>query len=158
MKFFIKRNIDDSNRAFTVFDEKGCEKYFAIFTKTKFPVVLEIVDSNFSHIAKIRQFPVMDTSTFVIKTGKKHMTLTVVAGKCGLNCFFYGSNWLIRGNPGAKNFYIIDVDNTVISNHKKHADYYELDIHSSTNEIYCLATSICIDLINTVDNLAIQVV
>ncbi len=158
MKLFIKRNISPSDLNFTVFDELGKEKYFVKFQKAKTPVRFFITDKDDNVMVKIRRLPIVGTNTFVFKAGKKHLTFVELFTKNGMYCYFYGNNWHITGDVMSKNFSIIDVDNSVISSQKKDLDNCELVIFDSTNELYCVATSICVSMINTVDNLAAQAV
>ena len=57
-----------------------------------------------------------------------------------------------------KNFTIIDVDKSVILRHIKHTDFCELIIERESAELYCIAASVCANLINTVDKFAVQAV
>ena len=76
----------------------------------------------------------------------------------GISAYFYGSNWHIVGEFAAKNFSIIDVDKTLICEHRNHADYCEINIPDSGNELFCVAASVCSNLINTIDSPALQAV
>lgn len=160
MKLFIKRDISADDLGFIVFDELGKEKYYAVFAKTKskikFNFVLTDTQKNIS--AKIRQIPLVGTNTFVFKVGKDHLTFVVVITTNGVFCNFYGNNWHINGDVASKNFTILDVDNSVISTHKNCINCSEVNINDKSNELYCIATSICISLINTVDKFAMQAV
>lgn len=160
MKLFIKRDDSASKAICTVYDELGNPKYYASFQKMKPKSNVTIVLKNTQNnvIAKIRQLPIVGTNTFVFKVGKSHVTFVTVLTQKGIHSYFYGNNWHIKGEVITKNFSIIDVDNSVILSQKNCGDSYELTITDSSNELYCIATSICVSLINTVDNFAVQAV
>lgn len=158
MKLFIKRDISDTDSAFTVFDELGCEKYYAVFTKAKSRNNLVLTDTQNNVVAAIRRLPFVGAKSFVLKAGKAHLTFVIVITSKGVYCNFYGNNWHINGDIASKNFSIFDVDNSVISTHKNCINSSEINIFDKSNELFCIATSICLSLINTVDKLAIQAV
>ena len=83
--------------------------------------------------------------------GKSHVTFVIVPTKRGILSYFYGNNWHILGDVAAKNFTVIDVDKTIIMNHRRHADRCTLEIFNSENELYCVAASVCVNLINTIE-------
>lgn len=146
--------------AFVIYDESGNNKYLASVGKTKVGGKFNIIitDSIGNTAARIRQLPIVGTNTFVFKVNKKHVTFVVVPTQKGAYSYFYGNNWHINGELLSKNFVIIDVDKSVILRHSKHSGYCELEILSEKNELYCVAASICANLINTVEKLAVQAV
>lgn len=158
MKLFIKRSVSPDKTCFTVFNNNGSEKYYACFKGNKPVSKIIVTDKNNNPVLKIRKIPVVGTHTFVFKSGKSHITFVTVLSTKGIFAYFYGNNWHINGNLAKGNFSIIDVDNSEIAQQIKHIDYVELDVLDASNELYCVAASICINLINTVDNLAIQTV
>lgn len=158
MKLFLKRNISSEKSCFTIFDELGYEKYSAVFTGSKSASRINVADNKNKTVLKIRKVPLVGTHTFVFKAGKSHVTFVTVVSQKGIHGYYYGNNWHISGDAASGSFSIIDVDNTVISSQIKHADCMELIIPDKSNELYCLATSICLNLFNTVDKLAIQAV
>lgn len=158
MKLFIKRNISADNNAFVVFDDLGKEKYRIDFKKKKPPLNLEIKDLSGNVVSKIRQLPIVGANAFVFKAGKTHITFVMILTQNNVRSYFYGNNWHIAGSIITKEFSIIDVDNSVISSQKKCGDAFELTIADCANELYCIAASICVCMVNTVDNLAIQTV
>lgn len=160
MRLFLKRDTSLGNSAFVICDESGSGKYFAQVGKTKVGGKYNIIISGAdgSTAAKIRELPIVGTNTFVFKVDKKHVTFVVIPTPNGLNSYFYGNNWHINGELASKDFIIIDVDKSVIMRHVKHADYCELDIIRESEELYCVAASVCANLINTVEKLAVQAV
>ena len=107
---------------------------------------------------KIRKIPIVGTHTFTFKAGKHHITFVMIISSNKILGYYYGNNWHINGEIAKSNFSIIDVDNSVLATLKKHPDYIELNITDDSDELYCVATSICTNLINTVDKLAMQAV
>lgn len=160
MTLFLKRDVSADNQCFIVYDALGAEQYRVIkptegiLTKYKFVVT----DLNGVAAAKIRRLPFVGTSTYVLRFGNKHVTLLTVPTAKGIYSYFYGSNWHIVGELAAKNFSIIDVDKTLILEHRLCADYCELTIPDSANVLFCIATSVCANLINTIDSPALQAI
>ena len=153
MKLHLKRDVSSGDIFYYVFDESGNEKFRAVSVKTKVTkrLYMLIYNCQGEAVAKIRRLPIAATNTFVLRVGKKHITFVMVPTKNGIYSYFYGNNWHINGDVAAKNFTIIDVDKTVILSHRRHADYCTLEIGSAENELYCVAASICVNSINTVE-------
>lgn len=160
MKLFLKRDLSASDTEFVFFDESGNEKYLSKHKKTKVTSKLNIIiyDATGSKVARIRQLPIVATSTFVLKVNKSHMTFVVVPTTKGIYSYFYGKNWHINGDIAAKNFTVIDVDKSVVFSHRQKSRYCELEFSDAANELYCAATSICANLINTVGKSAVKAV
>lgn len=158
MKLFIKRDISDLNSSFAVFDEFGNQKYNAIFKKSKTNFRISLLDNNKNTVLKIRKVPMVGANTFAIKSDKGHLTLVLVVSKKEIYCNFYGNNWHIVGDVLKKEYQIIDVDNTIISTQNRLADAVTLNVYNPSNELYCIATALCVGFINTVDKLAVQAV
>ena len=160
MRLFLKRDVSMGESAFVVCDEQGREKYRASVDRTKVGGKYRIIVNNTGGqtVCKIRELPIVGTKTFVFKVNKKHVTFVAVPTAKGIYSYFYGNNWHISGELGSKNFVIIDVDKSEILRHSKHMDYCELDIFRDSEEMYCVAVSICANLINTVEKLAVQAV
>lgn len=160
MRLFLKRDVSLGKSAFVISDEQGSDKYFADVEKTKVGGKLNILITgpDGQTAAKIREFPLVGTKTFVFKVNKKHITFVVLPTANGFNCRFYGNNWYLSGELCSKNFTIIDVDKSVILRHIKHTGYCELVIERESAELYCVAASVCANLINTVEKFAVQAV
>lgn len=160
MRLFLKRDVSLGESAFVIFDELGNIKYLAQVGKTKVggKYNVKISDADGETAAKIRELPIVGTNTFVFKVNKRHVTFVIVPTANGLNSYFYGNNWHINGELASKNFLIIDVDKSVIMRHTKRADCCELEIEREECELYCVAASICANLINTTEKLAVQAV
>ena len=160
MTLYLRRDVSADNRCFVVSASLGAEKYYVstpaagLLTRSK----LVITDMSGSEAAKIRRIPLVGIAAYVLRFGKRHVTLVTVPTPNGVSAYFYGSNWHIVGELAAKNFSIIDVDKTLILEHRRHADYCELNIPESENELFCLAASVCANLINTIDSPALQAV
>lgn len=155
MKLHLQRDISGG---FVIYDESGKEKYRAVSVKTKVTknVNLSVLDCSGAVAARIRRLPLVGTNTFVLKVGRAHVTFVTVFTKNGVLSYFYGNNWHINGNIAEKNFTIIDVDKTVILSHRKHSKYCTLEIFDTENEMYCIAASICANLINTIEKPAVK--
>lgn len=151
MKLFIKRELSASSCEFVVSDASGNEKYKVNRKQTKVTpnVVYRILDTGDGVAAEIRRLPVVGTKTFVLKAYKTHITFVMVPTQKGIYAYFYGNNWHIRGDIAAKNFEVIDVDNTGIFMHTRHSDYTELTVNDEENELFCIAAAVCVNLINT---------
>ncbi len=158
MKLFIKRDISDTSSMFTVSDELGKEKYYSMNLKSKTNKGFAITDTQRRVIAKVRQLHFGGAQSFVFKVGKSHITFVIAITSKGVYTNFYGNNWHICGDVKSKNYTIIDVDNTTIAENKNYGEYCELTVLDTANELYCVLTSICTNMINTVDKLAIQAV
>lgn len=158
MKLFIKRNISSEKTAFVVFNEQGYEKYNIVLKKKKSYYGFDIISTDSNLMCKVRKIPVGNVNTYSIKDNCRRVTFVCVPVSDTIKCHFYGVNWHVTGNAISKNFYIMDVDNSVIATHKMIAPDYELNVFDNANELISLATCICINLINTVDNRATQAV
>ncbi len=165
MKLFLKRDVSAKYSGFTVYDEFGNAKYFAKPKPTKlnatskaskFNIILTNTENE--QIAKIRQLPIVGTNTFVLKVKKSHITFVTVVTSKGIYSYFYGNNWHIHGDVAAKNFDIIDVDNSIISSQKRNLKSIEININDESNELYCVLTSICVCFINTIEKPLVQTV
>ena len=160
MRLFLKRDVSLGESAFVVCDESGESKYLVQVGKTKVGGKFNIIisDAEGQTAAKIRELPIVGTKTFVFKVNKKHVTFVAVPTANGVYSYFYGNNWHISGELASKNFVIIDVDKSEILRHSKRSGYCELEIFRESEEMYCVAVSICANLINTVEKLAVQAV
>ncbi len=163
LKLFINRDISTSDICFVISDELGKEKYNAVIKKSrhnvpKSTIKLDIVDGEKIVVAKIRKLPVVGVSSFSLKTQKSVATLVIVNSVSGMQCRFYGNNWRLCGDLASKNFSIIDVDNAVICCQRKTPLYCELEITNSENELTALLAALCVNMVNTVDKLAVQTV
>ena len=103
-----------------------------------------------------------DKYTAVMKRRKRSMR-GVVNNIVRLNILDENKNLVARlrqlpGDVISKNFSIVDVDNAQICNHIKHPLGCELEIADAQNELICLMTALCVNMINTVDKREVQVV
>lgn len=162
MKLFVKRDLSAPEAGFTVFDESGNPKYYAVFKNTHSAVKLRVTDTNENLVAKIHRMAIPAIYAFSMTASKKNAKLMIGSTKDKMQCYYYGLNWHICGDIISKDFSIIDVDNTCIATHRtsfcSKTDCCELEIFNNTNELFCVTTSICINLFNTVDNLVTQAV
>lgn len=160
MKLFLKRDTSADNGCFTVFDETGEEKYRVLALPSKLIAKqrFTVTDTSGAVAARIRRLPIVGTRTYVLKFGGRHVTFVMFSAAAGGHSYFYGSNWCVSGEIYTGNFSIIDVDKTLILEHRKHAAYRELLIPNRENELFCVAASVCANLINTVESPALQAV
>lgn len=158
MKLYIKRSVSPDKSCFNVFAELGNEKYNVTFAGKKPVSKIVISDCNNNTVLTIRRIPIVGAQTYVFKAGKSHLTFVALISQSSIVGHYYGNNWHISGDIATGCYSIIDVDKSVISTQKKLADYSELTINNDKDELYCVATSVCINLINTVDKLAVQAV
>lgn len=158
MKLFIKRCVSADNSLFIVYDELGKQKYNVKFKKSKASSSLVINDINDIAVTKIRRMSAGGTNTFIFRAMKKNVTFVMVLSSNYLRCRYYGKNWHIQGDVLSKNFSVFDVDNTPIYSQKKIANDLELNINDALDELYCISTSVCVEMINTIDKLATQTV
>lgn len=158
MKFFIRRNTSADNATFDVYNEQGYNKYRVIHKDKKGYNGFEIVSIDGKSVCKVRKILIGSVSAYSIKTESRRVKLVCIPVSAEIKCRFYGVNWHIAGDAVSKNFGILDVDNSVIATHKIVLSDYELNVFDKANELVSVAASICIDLINTVDNRATQAV
>ena len=160
MKLFLKRDVSVSKNEFTVFDELGNEKYFALVKgrKPSSTLSLRLLNTQGEVTAKMRRIPIVGTNTYLFSVNKKSVTMALVKNSAGFYCYFYGNNWHIHGDVLKKSFDIIDVDKSVVMTHRQYADYSELEIFDETNELFCVCASICANMINTVEKHTVQMV
>ena len=158
MKLFIKRNTSADDSVFVIYDELAKEKFNVKLVKTKTSSSLNICDVNGIAISKIRKITVGGTNTFVFRVPKRNVTLVTLFSSNNLRCRYYGKNWHIQGDVLTKKFSVHDVDKTLVYTQKKIADAIELNIYDALNELYCISTSVCIEMINTIDKLETQTV
>lgn len=158
MKLFIKRNISADDSVFDIYDELGNEKFNVKLIKTKASSSLVISDINGIAISKIKKITVGGSNTFVFRVPKKNVTLVTLFSSNSLRCHYYGKNWHIQGDVLTKKFSVYDVDKTLVYSQNKTANAIELNINDALNELYCISTSVCIEMINTIDKLATQTV
>ena len=65
------------------------------------------------------------------------------------SCYFFGNSWLIRGDILTNTFDVIDSDNSLVASHRvsfSEKKGYELEIISEHNELFCIATAVCVDI------------
>ena len=158
MKFFIRRNTSADNATFDVYNEQGYNKYRVIQNDKKGYNGFEIVSIDGKSVCKVRKILIGSFSAYSIKAESRRVKLVCIPVSAEIKCRFYGVNWHIAGDTVSKNFGILDVDNSVIATHKIVLSDFELNVFDKANELVSVAASICIDLINTVDNRATQAV
>ena len=158
MRLYLKRDKSADKYDFVFYDELGKEKYRAYFYRGKvaprFTMTIETPAG--AAAAKIRMLPLVGVRAFVLRAGKGHVTLVVVPTQKGIYSYFYGNNWHISGDLATKNFNIIDVDKSVILSNTRRPDCCLLEISNPDNELYCVAASICANLINTIEKKTLQ--
>lgn len=158
MKLFIRRNISTDKAAFNVFNEYGYEKYHIMLKRKKGYSGFEVISVDGDVVCKVSKIQIGNVITYSIRDNCRKVRFVCVPVSSEIKCQFYGVNWYIAGEAISKNFSIMDVDNSVIATHKMVMSDYELNVFDKANEIISIATCICINLINTVDNRATQAV
>ena len=158
MKLYLKRDVSAGDISFSVLDECGREKYRVVSVKKKLStrLNLSVTNTDGETAAKIRRFPL--ANAFVLRVGKSHVTFVIVPTKRGILSYFYGNNWHILGDVAAKNFTVIDVDKTLVLSHRRHSGYCELDIADGADELFCVAVSVCANMMNIIEKTALQAV
>lgn len=162
MKLYIKRGNDTENIPFVVYDELANEKYFVKLDKTHPLYKLSITLADSKTVCKIRQLILPGALAFSIKADSRNARLVLNKNKSSLNCAIYGINWHIDGNIFTRNYNILDVDNSLIATHSRSftstENTCELCVEDDKNSIFCVASAICISMMNTVDNLVVLAV
>lgn len=157
MKLFLKRNKSAEETQFFLYDESGNERYRTENKKTRVTSKLNMIitDSHGSEAARIRQLPIAHAA-FVIKVNRTHITFIALPTSKGIYSYFYGNNWHINGDIASKNFEVINVDKSVVFSHRSEARCCAIEIFDEPNELYCVAASICANLINIVNKPAVK--
>ena len=153
MRLFIKRDKSSNEQDFVIFSESGDERYRTQRKKSgsEKSMNIKICGTDGQIRAKIRKMPFPATNIFVLRADKSRITFVVVPTKNGLLSYFYGNNWHVSGSIETKNFSVIDVDKSVVFSHMRHSGYTELEINDEANELLCVAASVCVNMINTVE-------
>lgn len=155
MKFFIQKNKTAFNSVFNVYDEFGKEIFFTEIESNTKARILFIKNISGKIVAKIKRLEFGSIVFFKISTEKKTIRLIVGQNRGNVVCLCYGISWELVGNLTEKTFSILDVDNSMIANHKKifsNREKYELNVFKQNTELLCIAISICINSFNTLDN------
>lgn len=160
MRLMLKRDVSADEGDFVFYDDRGNLKYRVVCLRQKLVTNYNIIISNANGtpVAKIRRLPIFGTNTYVLRAGKSHITLAAIVTRGGVLCNFYGNNWHVSGDFGAKCFTVIDVDKTPIMTLCRHSLYRELEIHDESSELFCVMTAVCACLINTIENFTVQTV
>ena len=158
MKLYIKRDKCADNRMFTIFDEFCNEKYYVTGTKDK----LSLMNLNKEYMMSVRRAPLPALMAYSITAGKTNIKFILGKPNSKVQCYYYGISWRIRGNVFIKSFDIMDADNSIVATHVKRfspcGDGYELNVLNEKMELFCIATSLCINLSAKVDNPMYQTV
>lgn len=151
MKLFLKRNPAAENIIFIIYDELGNEKYKVTEKKTKANTSYLVQNTDGKAVCKIRKLPLVSTNSYVFRFNKKSITFVCVPIKNDIKCRYYGINRHIKGDIISKNFSIVEVDNSVVATHNRILSDYEINIINEPEELFAVATAVCINLINIVD-------
>ena len=160
MRLMLKRDAASDGADFLLFDECGRLKYRVTCLRQKLVTNYNIIisDPEGEQVAKIRRLPIFGTHTYVLRAGRSHITLAAVVTRRGVLCNFYGNNWCVSGDFGAKYFSVIDVDKSPIMTLCRRASARELLISDEPNELFCVMTAVCACLIETTETYAVQTV
>ncbi len=157
MKFYIKRDKTAGDGLFVIFDERGRDKYFVSGSKNYFI----ISDLNGRILVKIHRLPLPALKAYSISSGNYNIKFFINTSSKAPSCYFFGNSWLIRGDITRNSFDIIDADNSLVASHRvsfSNSGSYELEISKGNSELFCIATSICVDIEAKVDNPTLQTV
>ncbi len=157
MKFYIKRDKTVGDSLFVVFNEQGRENYYVTGSKN----TTYISDLNGRILVKIHRLPLPALKAYSISCGNNNIKFFINTSSTAPSCYFFGNSWLIRGDTIANSFDIIDADNSLVASHRRNFtgnNGYELNIMRDNNELFCIATSICVDIEAKVDNPTLQTV
>ena len=145
MKFFIQRDKTVGEKLFIVFDEQGREKYFVTGSKN----TCFISDTKERVLVKIHRLPLPALKAFSISSGNYNIKFFVNTSSKTPSCYFFGNSWLIRGDILTNTFDVIDSDNSLVASHRvsfSEKKGYELEIISEHNELFFIATAVCVDI------------
>lgn len=154
MKLFLKQSSSAENIIFIIYDELGNEKYKVLYRKRKANISYHINTIDDKTVCVVRKIPITTTNSYIFKLNNKRITFVCVPAKDRIKCRYYGINRHIIGDAFNKNFSVVEVDNSVVFEHIRVLADVELNIVSDDEEMFAIATAVCINLINTVDNLA----
>lgn len=157
MKFYIKRDKTVGDSLFIIFDDRGRERYYVNGSKN----TSYISDLNGRILVKIHRLPLPALKAYSISSGNYNIKFFINTSSKSPSCYFFGNSWLIRGDINRNTFDIIDADNSLVASHVRSfskTGCYELEISKGNSELFCIATSICVDLEAKVDNPTLQTV
>ena len=149
INLYIKRNTQDINSEFSIFDKLGNQKYFVLSEKNPIHRVFRITNSEKNSLSKILKNNFINNK-FLILYNKQRLLLShsITLSNCDL--YIYGMPWCITGNALSGNYAVIDVDNSVIMTHKKiwynNFSYSRVEISNSSFEIPALSLAVCMNL------------
>ncbi len=162
MKRFLKRDSSVQQICYTVFDELGNELYYAVNDSPYNFHNYEISDLNNNKLCTVHCLPLPVFYAYNIFDGKDRIKLIFNKNPSIPLISFFGISWRFSGDVLTKNYEIIDTDNTVLLSHRccwtGGIDSYEIEIFDEPREILLLASTICIDKIQTADSKLLQTV
>lgn len=160
MTLFLKRTISADDPLFVICDMSGNETYRVNYAPGKIfsQQRLSVTDAQGRTAARIRRLPIAGSATYALRMGKKRVTFVNIITAKGVYSHFYGINYHIRGAIAAKSFDVIDVDKTLVLSHRRHSGYCELDIADGADELFCVAVSVCANMMNIIEKTALQAV
>lgn len=149
MKLYINRDTHNVSARFVVYDDLYREKYTVTADKKSFKR-LKITTSDGKTAVKILQLPLPIVQVYSISDFKRNIKFTVKPSGFCADAGFYGVSWHIRGNILSKSFDIDDADNSIIAVHSCafEKNCCMLEIMNPENELFCLASAVCANLVS----------
>ena len=151
MTLFLKRTRSADDPLFVICDKSGNESYRVNYAPGKIfsQQRLLVTDAQGRTAVKIRRLPIAGSCTYALRMGKKRVTFVNIITAKGVYSHFYGINYHIRGAI---------VDKTLVLSHRRHSGYCELDIADGADELFCVAVSVCANMMNIIEKTALQAV
>ena len=120
MKLYIKDSKSDNQSRLLIYDELSNLKYKVSIEKTSLTIKLDIFDvNNNSRVAKIRKRDILFLKTYTVSCkGKKIKVIGKFSGS-DINFYINGINWFFSGNILKKDFEVINVDKSIIMEHRR---------------------------------------
>lgn len=153
MKLYIKDSKGDNQSRFLIYDELSNLKYKVSIDKTSLTIKLDVFDiNNSSRVAKIRKRDILFLKTYTVSCKDKKIKVIGKFTGSDVNFYINGINWFFTGNILKKDFEVINVDKSIIMEHRRKINngenYYEISINDQNNELLCVCIALCIEILN----------
>lgn len=153
MKLYVKDSKGSNQSRFLIYDEFSNLKYKVSIEKTSLTIKLDLFDVSLNNrVAKIRKRDILFLKTYTVSCKEKKIKVIGKLSSSDINFYINGINWFFRGNILKKDFEVINVDKSIIMEHRRKINngenYYEIDIADQNNEVLCLCIALCIEILN----------